>query len=104
MPIVYSESRIQDQKRSLQNYITIKFYVVDDPNLSARAKGIFLIIFRLMQEAEAAGKVFYKKDIYPCCSEGHGAIHTAFQELEKNAYILSKRSGNCVTYFLREDI
>lgn len=65
-----------------RNYTSINNTCFQDPQLSARAKGIFAYIMTLPDSW-----AIYKSEIYSHFAEGRQAIDTAFKELEKFGYI-----------------
>ncbi|WP_150467627.1 hypothetical protein [Francisella sp. SYW-9] len=69
-----------------QNYSTIANECFKDPNISARAKGIYGYIMTLPDNWK-----LQKTELYRHFSEGQKAIDTAFKELRDKGYISQNR-------------
>lgn len=71
----------------VENFTIIPNEILQRPDISARAKGLFCYLQSLPNDW-----IFYKKEIVKHFTEGKDALNGAFEELEKNGYLVPMSS------------
>lgn len=88
----------------LPQFSSIPTNILRDRRLSARAKGIYAVIFDLISLAKAFPdnptlKVTNSK-ILETCTEGRKALNTAIQELKDNGYLILIKNRSSKGFFI----
>jgi hypothetical protein len=91
MPLIRVEHR--------KNYTVINNHICNDPNLSWKAKGIFLYAFSRMDDWE-----FNTEDLVNRATDGKDSVSAGLRELEKAGYLRRSRIRNEDGTFARKGI
>ena len=83
--------------RKSANYTLIHNGAAQDPNLSAKAKGILLYLMSLPSDWE-----IYKTELHKHFKDGRDAIINGFNELIKNGYAIERKTRNKKGQFVFE--
>lgn len=79
----------------LKNFTQVSNILIDNRELSLRAKGLFLVLYRLPDDWD-----FHFSDIVKRSKEGEGATRTALRELEKGHYVKRTRMHDSHGYMM----
>ena len=79
----------------LKNFTQVSNNLIDNRQLSLRAKGLFLVLYRLPDDWD-----FHFADIVKRSKEGEGATRTALRELEKSHYVKRTRMHDSHGYMM----
>lgn len=71
------------------NFSMISNTLALDPTISAKAKGIYLII---CAELNKVNYTVYKSTIMECCKDGEASFESGWQELKKAGYLIQVKS------------
>jgi len=105
MPILDSQAKIEIWNQDRLCRVNLPSEVIDNPSLSAKAKGVYVAIFRLMEHCDSYGIAFTKHAIYSCFRDGKQSLDTAWSELESSGYLKTRvNSSGVLEYFLFEEV